>query len=527
MPSRVKGHGETPLVRTPAPGDSSTWWWRLRHGWGRATGERTLTESELRLWQRLEAPGCPVCHESAGSDAQYFFWFFNENYGELVTLDRLTRSLGFCRAHADALIRSPLGSSQLAHVYEYMTRILLGRLSTAIHETTGRSRDPVPAAPAMCPACEAKTMTAERNTFWLSNVLKHAPTASRYGQPGLLCYPHLRSMSVNLPDRELETVLSIHEASMQRELAGLGHTDRASGAIEQLLPALRLAVGHEHRANAYPLLTGTRVADATAARTRDVVGSFLASLGTPICCVCLEIRRVWLEWGGWINAHAHEAGRLDDLLPTCPEHVWAMARGAGPALAHAVARRALQAAFDEITTAVHPRAKRPDIADWLAGPRLGRAKVMRVSREPLMRSIRCPVCARLALARDRTIGLLFALFEDPAYRPAIEAGYGLCVHHFVRALALAPGPRARVRLIELECAKLSLLVWELQEAMRKDAWQYRPEAKASETTAWKRAVWRYSGSLQVPEGPSHSGLEDFPGMEHVTPGHTDARQGRI
>lgn len=120
---------------------------------------------------------------------------------------------------------------------------------------------------------------------------------------------------------------------------------------------------------------------------------------------------------------------------------------------------------------------------------------MREARQVVIYPIRCPVCERLAAARDRAIHLLFALLLEQRHRAAFEAGHGLCLKHFSRALSLRPSPGAETVLIETETAKLALLRWELEEALRKRAWTARPEVSGNERTAWKRALRRFSGTF--------------------------------
>lgn len=77
----------------------------------------------------------------------------------------------------------------------------------------------------------------------------------------------------------------------------------------------------------------------------------------------------------------------------------------------------------------------------------------------------------------------------------MEAGYGLCLKHLAHALTLDVTPPVRGRLVEIEAAKLACLEWELEEALRKSGWEYRPEAPGAEATAWRRALLKFSGLL--------------------------------
>jgi hypothetical protein len=97
--------------------------------------------------------------------------------------------------------------------------------------------------------------------------------------------------------------------------------------------------------------------------------------------------------------------------------------------------------------------------------------------------------------RDRTLELLFALIEDRPHRDLIRRSYGLCLRNLCRALALAPPAPIWSTLCEIQQARLARLQWELEEASRKSAWQYRTEAPGIEITAWRRALLRFSGSF--------------------------------
>jgi hypothetical protein len=114
--------------------------------------------------------------------------------------------------------------------------------------------------------------------------------------------------------------------------------------------------------------------------------------------------------------------------------------------------------------------------------------------DTLQRPLRCPVCVRLSTAETRAVELLFALLEAPQYQAAFEHGHGLCMPHFSQALARAPSQALRTLLLRTQSTKLACLAWEVKEARRKAAWFGRPETRGAEGTAWRRALYRFSGS---------------------------------
>ena len=87
-----------------------------------------------------------------------------------------------------------------------------------------------------------------------------------------------------------------------------------------------------------------------------------------------------------------------------------------------------------------------------------------------------------------------ALLEDAGGRRAFEGGYGLCVRHAAQAL-LQPDARRIANIVATTLhARLALLRWELEEQLRRGAWQARPEARGTESSAWLRAPSRFAGT---------------------------------
>ena len=114
--------------------------------------------------------------------------------------------------------------------------------------------------------------------------------------------------------------------------------------------------------------------------------------------------------------------------------------------------------------------------------------------DSLQRPQRCPVCVRLATAEARALELLFALLEAPQHQAAFDRGHGLCMPHFSQAIVRVPNQALRILLLRTQSAKLACLAWEVEEARRKAAWFGRPETRGAEGTAWRRTLYRFSGS---------------------------------
>ncbi|MBI3007064.1 MAG: hypothetical protein HYY53_01965 [candidate division NC10 bacterium] len=487
-------------------------------------GRRTITEQSYaaaRLLDALGREGCPVCHDIARSDRHYFFWFFVESYFSSYTLDQLSASLGFCPAHGARLARSSGDSHQLTYVHEDMARRIiraLGALSRG--GAAGRKRKAGLLRPGPCPPCREREQGAASAAFWLAAILEEPSHAGKYGDPGLLCFPHLRLLCPRVGGKTLEGLLALHRERMSTEADSLSARNLCrispgdkEGLLETLLPALRLAVGHDRGLRTLPEPGEA----AEAPRLRDPAGDFLERLRwSDACPVCLEVSRAWGDWLRWLDEAAQRGVEIRDLLPGCPDHVWDTIHMGGKALAVAVAQKALGDTLGQLAQSMNtlaPAEKKKE-TKW---PLVGRLREFlpeppppyAAARRVLTRPPWCPVCNHLNEVRDRSLHLLFALLRGRPGRTAMENGYGLCLKHFSRALALRPEEGVGRFLAEVESARLSLLLWELEEARRKAAWSVRPEPRGTESWAWKRGVWRFSGRLgngsdAQPEKPSIS-----------------------
>ncbi len=470
----------------------------------RRSAARPRGEPELRLLHALAEAGCPICCESRRVDSSYFFWFFNESYYASFTLDALHRSLGFCLGHAEVLSSAQTGAAQLAYVHHVLVRRVRLALAADAAGQGGRRppRGPTVARSGPCPACHSRAGGADRNVSWLAGILEDpALFEERYGRPGMLCVPHLRALAPRVSDAAFGRLLAAHGTAMTAALEELpaGRPGGSRGdLLERVLPALHLAVGHDTELDPYPSPDEAGSGE----RARDPVAELAESLRRDCCPLCLEVRRAWLEWTAWLDAASSRGEpQLADLLPTCAEHVWPLVRHGRPPLAAAVARRALGAALVEVDMArgallPRPRPERERLTERLHRILREPRRRVEAARDVLARGLRCPVCERLAVARDRALALLLALLADRRHRAAFADGYGLCIAHLAQALAWDPKPETRRLLVEVEDARLASLEWELAEAMRKTAWQFRPEAKGAEQTAWRRALLRFSGSLR-------------------------------
>lgn len=450
---------------------------------------------EHEVLRALAAPGCPLCRLTQRSDEHYFFWFFTESYHTSSNLAALRASRGFCRAHASRLAHAePARHSALAVVYQHLSAQLQGRLEQAARR--GEALSLVPEGP--CPACRSREESAERYAATFLRLLDEALDQGAYGQPALLCFSHLQRLAPRLGSERYRTFVEDHLEAVR---AALRELPEAAGGeaepTERQRAVLALSVRQDGSAGGYP------PPGEPPAPQHDPVRALEAALARPEACpVCREVRRVYLAWAAWLAQAARQGKAIDDLLPTCPEHVLALSQTASAELALEVARHAGAAVRDQLAQSANLLSAR-DGTGWrwllraLLGARLDgwAAGGLRASRAALTRPLPCPICHRLRLAERRTLELLLAQLAAPAPRESYARGYGLCVPHLAQALALSPDAPRRRLLLKGEVARLGVLHWELSESLRKQAWQYRPDARGAEMESWRRALLRFSGYL--------------------------------
>ncbi len=118
---------------------------------------------------------------------------------------------------------------------------------------------------------------------------------------------------------------------------------------------------------------------------------------------------------------------------------------------------------------------------------------------------RCRVCELSENSEATYLEWLVRGCLQPDFQEWYRASDGLCLPHLRRALALAGPKRTQAALFLARVAheKLTRLDGELQEYIRKHAWEFRHEPKLpSEQSAWIRAVAFFAG--EMPEVIRHA-----------------------
>ena len=259
-------------------------------------------------------------------------------------------------------------------------------------------------------------------------------------------------------------------------------------------PVIGLILGPPRRFSSPPALP----ADADGPELPDPVRRMHDHLRhLPSCAICAEIADAGAEWLDWLASASGNGGEVSDVLPLCRDHVWQARAVAGPALAPALAVIVLREAGQRLVFAADAAAARrgsPRLLDRI-GRTFGAAPARRATLASLHRSRECPLCVCIREVGERTLSLIAALVESADGRRAFESGYGLCVRHAARAMAMPSAPALGAIVAQTTHARLVLLRWELEEQLRRGAWRARPRRRGVESAAWLRAGARFAGTL--------------------------------
>jgi hypothetical protein len=180
------------------------------------------------LKQGLARGMCPLCRVAHKLDAEYMWYFFDEYSGQDWALDKLRRSGGFCREHADMLraievdgLKSTLGISKVYLDTLEGIGVELERLES------GES-----VAHAQCPACANREEGVRKNARYLLEELAENERSH-----------HLFTESSGLCMRHFDLVWEATEVDAERTLI----LDVQRRAISALLDDLREHIAkHDH-----------------------------------------------------------------------------------------------------------------------------------------------------------------------------------------------------------------------------------------------------------------------------------------
>jgi hypothetical protein len=427
----------------------------------------------------LRNEGCPVCARTVGADERWLDRFLDDSYLERDVIRRIAAGGGFCAFHAGRM--AAIGqSATVALIYLDLIADCLPRLTAWRDRRDGSA--PLFPRPEACEACTHQREVERRECFFLALLIR-ARGFRCYGTPALVCMRHLPTLLGYLDERNVGGILALH-----LDATDVLRPENAADAV------LRLILGPPPRLLSPPALP----TEPDGADIPDPVRRMVGRLrDLPSCAICAEIADAGAEWLDWLASNAANGGKIVDVLPLCRDHVGQARSVAGPQLAPALAALVLREmgqllAYASDAAWAYSGSRR--LLDRLARA-FGAAPARRAVLASLSRGRECPLCARLREAGERALALVAALVESTDGRRAFASGYGLCIQHAARAMAMKEAPFLSEIAAHATRARLALLRWELEEQLRRGAWQARPQRRGVESAAWLRAGPRFAGTV--------------------------------
>lgn len=423
----------------------------------------------------LASPGCVLCRTRDAAEDTWLRWFALDNHGDAQTLSALHDSVGFCPAHT----RRVVGLDNPAVVrrsWEFVLKAAIARATQLIEDR--------PVAPsARCPTCAVVAERVSAETGFLLERLDQADVRERLTANAGLCVRH-----------GADAVASL-EAEQVTVVTGALYAALAGDARVEVMVGTDSDAGHR-AGPVRQIAKGVATEDDVDLPPRDrLVVELLA--GACPCCRArgrAEVRYLcWLTGENDARAPAVQDTdlcrvHLHDLVTLAGVGCWAVA-----ARRDAICRQVSRLADAAAALAAPAPTRRGRRLAWRRrtaadGPEGWAEREYAVARSNLLDRPRCRACAAGDTADDRCRSLLGAGVGDARVRRALEDGHGLCLHHaeLLRASAARP---YRERLL----TQLRLIAWELDEDIRKQAWDTRHEPPGSEVTAWRRVPMLLDG----------------------------------
>jgi len=164
--------------------------------------ESALFSHQLR--RALREPGCPICRLVRESEERWIWTLLYEFTGDPEIHALLARSLGLCAPHADLMRKVVEGRrlmtpSGVARLYETVVKALEGELRQG--RLRGNAKKPE------CPLCTYAKNTAERQAYFLAQLLSTREWQKEYEASDGLCWPHVRQVLAQAP-REVQEWLT-------------------------------------------------------------------------------------------------------------------------------------------------------------------------------------------------------------------------------------------------------------------------------------------------------------------------------
>ncbi|MGP3971893.1 hypothetical protein [Streptomyces sp. 6N223] len=394
---------------------------------------------------------CAVCRERDDAARRWLGSFTNESNADPGVRARVRAAGGFCPAHTRRLLEDTAATWLLPRVHAEALAGCRALLAAGGGE----------AALGPCPACEAGDAAEERA---LEGVLRGLgePEVRDSVRGGAVCLPHTAALAGRSAPQDGAALV---EAASAR-LAG----ETGTGTAWLAGPDADVPVRARHQQGLEALLAAEESAQRVAVAER-----WEADVRRACCPLCLAGHRAarrLLRWAATTTGAGHPT-REETAL--CPRHLHDLDSVGGPKVPALLADNA--------------EAWRDRLARFSRQAATGRAG-WRAAAERLPAEGRCRACEEERTASGRQAALLVAALSDPVRVRAYERAHGICLRHALAWDGPLPEPVAGVL-----AARLAWLEWEVTEALRKQDWHTRHEAKGAEMAVGRRAPTLLDGRV--------------------------------
>jgi len=105
----------------------------------------------------------------------------------------------------------------------------------------------------------------------------------------------------------------------------------------------------------------------------------------------------------------------------------------------------------------------------------------------------CIFCKQEKDAEERYISVFWENFDDPEFSCDYKNSFGLCLPHLALSLKKCKNKKFGKELIDIETGKISGLIAELKEFMRKHDYRFSKEKFGKEGDSWIRTIEKFIG----------------------------------
>jgi len=201
--------------------------------------------------------------------------------------------------------------------------------------------------------------------------------------------------------------------------------------------------------------------------------------GCPLCFIINKTTHKTMD--DFLYESVNDPGLRSEIKASmgfCNRHAWQLKKfgdGFGQAIVYSDLMKTILENLKEIDS---------DISVKYLLKKLGSAK-------PLKKI--CMFCKGEKDVGERYISVFWENFDDPEFSFQYKNSFGLCLPHISSALKKCKNAKFGKELISVEAVKLSDLIEELKEFLRKHDYRFSQEKFGKEGDSWIRAIEKFIG----------------------------------